>query len=209
MKKPILMLFSISLLISQGCRSQPDMAENYKDVLLDGFSVAIPSDWQEVELSLGIADAVSDSEGSVIVVSYLDESDTAEFALIVMDMQRMSELAGDTWEGWDKLWQEQSSTETKKQYAQMVSDHIFTTLWKSQNINLQEIRMFTVENRDACEILSTAEREDIPVNENILFVFEEDKVGIVLIIVTSVDWSTFQSCWCRIRESARFEYAGE
>lgn len=203
MKKLILALFFISLLISVGCKPQQNMVEGYKDVSLGGFAVAIPADWQEVELSPEIADAVTDSEGTVIAVSYRDKSATADFALIVMDVRRAFELEGDTWEGWDKLYEEQSFT--KKEYAQMVSDHIFSSLWISQNKSMQEIRMFTIENRDACEILFTAEREDIPVNENILFVFEEDKVGIIFIIVENVAWSTFQSCWPRIRDSARFE----
>ena len=205
MKKLILVLFFISLLISVGCKPQQNIVEDYKDVSLDGFAVAIPTDWQEVELPPEIADVVVDSEGSVTVVSYRDKSATAELALIVEDVRRAFELEGYTWEGWDKLNEEQSPTETKKQYAQIVSDQILVKLWISHNERMQEIRMFEIENRDACEILFTAEREDIPVNENFLFVFEEDKVGIVFIIVENVAWSNLQSCWPIIRDSARFE----
>ena len=203
MKKPILVLFLISLLLSVGCKPQPNIIEGYKDVSLGGFAVAIPADWQEVELPPEVADAVADSEGTVMAVSYRDNSATADLALIVMDVKGAFELEGYTWEGWDKLYEEQSFT--KKEYAQMVSDHILFSLWISQNESMQEIRMFTIENRDACEILFTAEREDILVNENFLFVFEEDKVGIVLIIVENVAWSTFQDCWPKIRDSARFD----
>jgi len=196
MKKLIWVLIVVSLLL--GCQPKPPAVESYKEVSLGGLTVAIPADWEEDELSPGLAEAVNESKGTTKMVIYRDKSGGVDLLLTVIDMRRWCELGGDSWEGWEKYVD--AIGMSKQQFAVMF---LYSGLVKSKNIVEKDTRMLTINSKDACEILHTAEIEGTCVHENCLFIFGEDDLGVVFIIVKDVAWPTYKDCWPRIRDSAR------
>jgi len=197
----VLALVVTLMWLSPACGTpEEETVESYQDVSLEGLKVTISANWVKDKLSAEMVQAITESEGAFNVVKYRDKDATVDLALTVIDMKAWCELTGDSWQGWEQF--PELTGVTNQEYVEWLA---YSGLQQSQNIVMEESRMLAINNKEACEILYSAEIEGIPVYENYLFLFGENKLGTTFVIIKDVDWSEYRGCWPRIRESARLE----
>jgi len=173
--------------------------ESYTDVSIDGFTVDIPADWEEGDLSeMGVDEMISESGGTFVATFYEDKSGSAGLVLMVLNMKRSYELQGESWDGWQQV--EEGEGMSKQDISVMFSSDM---LAEESAVFREDTRMFTLGNSDACELLYTVEVEGIPSKVNYVFLFSEEHLGIAYMFYEEADWPTFEECWPIIRDSTR------
>lgn len=72
-----------------------------------------------------------------------------------------------------------------------------------QKVTREETHMPTIDKKEAYESIYSAEMEGIATNVNMLSIFGDNTMGMIILAVKEVAWPTFQNNWPRIRDSAR------
>ena len=200
MKKLICTLIIMSLLVFLGCTPGPKSVEDYMDVSIDGFTTGIPVDWEEEDLTEEpeIAELIREGQGAYAVAMYVDVSESALVMVMLMNMERLYKLEGESWESWQQV--EEAENMSKRELSMMFSSF---AMFEAENVTRKDVSMLTIDNKDASELIYSCEIEDIPTNVNLLVIFGENKLGIIMFGVKEVAWPTFQECWPRIRDSVR------
>jgi len=200
MKKLICALIVMSLLVFLGCTPGPKSVENYMDVSIDGFTTGIPVDWEEEDVTEDpeVAELIRESQGGYAVAMYGDVSESALVMVMLVNMERLYELEGESWESWQQV--EEVEDMSKRELSIIFSSY---AMFEAENVTRKEVRMLTIDNKDVSELIYSCEIEGIPTNVNLLVIFGENKLGIIMFAVKEVAWPTFQECWPIIRDSTR------
>lgn len=175
--------------------------ESYMEVSIDGLNASIPADWTEDDPSeVGIEEILRESRGTMTAKAYTEKSENAGLIFWMVNMRLAYELEGESWPGWQQL--EEAEGFNKQEFCVMYSSGVLS---EERNVIRKVIRALTLGNKEAYELLYTAEFEGGPAHANFLYVFGEDHLGIGYLVCKEAAWPTFQECWPRIRDSVRLK----
>lgn len=175
--------------------------EVYTEVSVGPMTVSIPDDWERPMEHAEIVEDFASAIGTemlpfVQLDTYEDTSGDAGVFLFVMDMKRLVELEGIPWEGWDIMLEDVYMT--KEDYATILSSGLIGEL---QELSREVHRQVTIHGNESWESQLTGNIEGEPGRVNLLFVFAEDDMGMLMMGLGEAEWGEFEATWDRIRDS--------
>jgi hypothetical protein len=202
------LLMMVSLMLPLGCVTDAETETTYKEVTVDIMTLTIPTDWQRPE---DIDDIVEDVMGGMgpelepyVRVDGYESPGSEDFALalFVMRMSGMVESWGMTWEGWEK--QMEADYMTEEDYLALFAMGFITE--GAEEVTQTLTLNHTIHGNEAIEGQFECKIEGEPWINNILLVFAEYDVGLVLLMGEEASVAEYEDVWETIRDSVQFSY---
>ncbi len=200
--KTIVGLVVIAVMLSGvvvGCEATTG-EENYTEVSVGRMTVSIPDDWEReehAEIVEYFASALgTDLPAYMQVDMYVDESEDVALILMLMDMSGLYELQGVPWEGWDIMLE--AVYMTKEDFAIISAAAL---IGEVEELSREVHRQVTIHGNEAWESQFTGNIEGEPARANLLVVFGEDDMGVLMMGVEEAKWGNFEEIWDEIRDS--------
>lgn len=200
--KTIIGLIVIAVMLSGvvvGCEATTG-EENYTEVSVGRMTVSIPDDWEReehAEIVEYFASALgTDLPAYMQVDMYVDESEDVALILMLMDMSGLYELQGVPWEGWDIMLE--AVYMTKEDFAIISAAAL---IGEVEELSREVHRQVTIHGNEAWESQFTGNIEGEPARANLLVVFGEDDLGVLMMFVNEAKWGNFEANWDEIRDS--------
>ena len=200
--KTIVGLIAIAVMVSGvmvGCGATPE-EENYTEVSVGRMTVSIPDDWEReehAEIVEYFASALgTDLPAYMQVDMYVDESEDVALILMLMDMRGLYESHDTPWEGWDIMLE--AVYMTKEDFA-IIS--VAALIGEAEELSREVHHQVTIHGNEAWESQFTGDIEGEPGRVNLLVVFGEDDLGVLMMFVNEAKWGNFEANWDEIRDS--------
>lgn len=180
----------------------------YTEVSIGRMTVSIPDDWERPGEHAEIVEdfasyMVPELMPFIQLDAYVDQSEDVFLAPIVMDMKQLVELEGIPWEGWDIMLE--AAYMTKEDYATMASVGFIGEL---EELSRKVHRQVTIHGNEAWESHFTGNMEGMATRANLLIIFGEDDMGILVMLVEQPKWGEFEAIWDEIRDSVELTPQG-
>ena len=196
------MLLGLVMVTGYQCHGEPKpkAVESYRPVTIGGMKVAVPANWEEMNLDseqfAEIKKDMDESEGANAVNFYEEETHSAVLVFMVEDMRLLFEREGELWEGWEQFTEETLSG--KEDIAFSIASAFLKTHYRIEKEFAYEL---DVDGLEAWEMLFDAG----DYRYRTLTVFGEDKLALVLLMVKERYWYVFWDCWLPIKDSVILE----
>lgn len=189
-----------------GCQQTPTEV-TYKEVSIGSMRFSLPTDWQRPEaieeiVEETISGMAPGMEQYVLVDAYeVPKSEDVAFLLMVMDMSKAYEAEGMVWEGWQSYLEGEGMTKEDMLppfIAAMISEG-------AEEMTQQQILQHTIHGCEAVEGIVTFKLEGEPALVNLLLVFAENDLGVVVFMGEKSAWEEYEDAWHKIRDSVQFQ----
>ena len=204
MKTIVGLIVIVALMLGTMVGCQTTSSEQvYRDVSVGPMTVSIPDDWQRPE---GVDEIVSGIRGSVEpeflqyfpIDGYGPPAEDFALVLFVIKMSELVELEGMTWEGWEALMEAEYMT--KEDFLVSFGADVFGEC--TQTLTLHH----TIHGNEAIEGQFEGRIEDVPSIVNVLMVFPENDLGLIILLGEEASVVGYEDVWDTIRDSVQFQY---
>ena len=120
--------------------------------------------------------------------------------LVVMEMSKISESEGITWEGWAPALEAEGMT--KEDYLPIFIAGFISE--GAEEVTQQRVLQHTIHGSDAMEAQVTCKIEGEPWIVNLLLVFAENDLGVVMMLGEESASEKYEDTWYDIRDSVKF-----
>ncbi|MBA7694921.1 hypothetical protein ES703_103536 [subsurface metagenome] len=202
----VALLMMVSLVLPLGCDTDTETETTYKEVTVDVMTLSIPTEWQRPE---GIDEILRDALGAMppeLAQYYRMDiyglpADDFVLTLMVMKMGEMVEAEGMTWEGWEA--QMEAVYMTEEDFLALIGGAFITEGVEevTQTLTLHH----TIHGNEAIEGRYECRFEGEPAIINLLLVFAEYDLGMVMLLGEEASVAGYEDVWDTIRDSVQFQ----
>ena len=189
-----------------GCQ-QTTTGVTYKEVAVGSMRVDIPTEWQRPENIEGILEDMKSGMGPEME-QYLHAdgygapgfSEGFWLFLMVMEMSEISELEGIAWEGWTSLLEAEGMT--KEDFIPIIIAGFISE--GVEEVTQRQALQHTIHGCEAVEVQIACKLEGEPGIVNLLLVFAENDLGVVVMLGEESTCEKYEDTWYEIRDSVKF-----
>jgi hypothetical protein len=175
----------------------PWPVEDYTTIQIDGMSSALPTDWQDSSsIYSGLFPEASEFDQYFTYESYIDFTGSVGVNFLIYNVAQHLEDEDYPWQGWEEF---ESDSDMSKLYLSKLYVDDYLSMYS--NVVKLGSNIVTINFEECYEYLYTSELIGIPMRVNFLIGFGEDTMNIVVMVCEIADWSKFEECWVRIRDS--------
>ena len=201
------LLVALMLLGSVAGCQQTTTEATYEEVSVGSMRLDIPTEWQRPEDIEEIVEDIKSGMGPEME-QYLhaDGYEVPGFfedlglLLMVMEMSKISESEGITWEGWAPALEAEGMT--KEDFLPMIIAGFISE--GAEEVTQQQVLQHTIHGCEALEAQVTCKIEGEPGIVNLLLVFAKNDLGVVIMLGEESACEKYEDTWYEIRDSVKF-----
>lgn len=188
-----------------GCQ-QTTKEVTYKEVSVGSMTLGIPTEWQRRDNIEELEEDAKSNMGPemeqyIQVDGYeVPQSEDLAFLLMVLEMSKIIESEGMTWEDWTSLLEAEGMTE--EDFIPLILGAFISA--GAQEVTQQQILQHTIHGCEAVEAQITHKEEGEPWIVNLLLVFAKNDLGVVVMLGEESACEKYEDTWHEIRDSVQF-----
>lgn len=200
------LLVTLMLLgLMAGCQ-QTTKEVTYKEVSVGSMTLGIPTEWQRRDNIEELEEDAKSNMGPemeqyIQVDGYeVPQSEDLAFLLMLLEMSKIIESEGMTWEDWTSLLEAEGMTE--EDFIPIILGAFISA--GAQEVTQQQILQHTIYGCEAVEAQITHKEEGEPWIVNLLLVFAKNDLGVVVMLGEESACEKYEDTWHEIRDSVQF-----
>ena len=200
------LLVTLMLLgLMAGCQ-QTTKEVTYKEVSVGSMTLGIPTEWQRRDNIEELEEDAKSNMGPemeqyIQVDGYeVPQSEDFAFLLMLLEMSKIIESEGMTWEDWTSLLEAEGMTE--EDFIPIILGAFISA--GAQEVTQQQILQHTIYGCEAVEAQITHKEEGELWIVNLLLVFAKNDLGVVVMLGEESACEKYEDTWHEIRDSVQF-----